>query len=293
MTFENSMRHHNFRSEMMSYANLVQNKQLIDAQYQTNAILAENERIRQQEKQIDLWAEEFKFQGMSPIEANQQALAEWEINEIKLLGEQFTFEFQSLYENSIDIVKNQIAQKPLRKAILGSLSNKFISINEDSDEVFMFECMAEKQWKENISQLQEKLNGLPPSKLFDDSNLRNAFLEVSTKPIRLDVFDKISELLDGFVNQFDSLLMAWNQVFSTSAKFKSGLEKMPQEVQDSYSALSLSFWELQNALNNFSGNLKSLIKSDSTEQVFHSEIIVPFGKLSSDFQTFQKLLKNY
>ena len=62
MSFESSMKHHNFRSEMMSYANLVQNQimifqqqQMLNAQHQTNAILTDNEQVRQKEKQIDIW----------------------------------------------------------------------------------------------------------------------------------------------------------------------------------------------------------------------------------------------
>ena len=293
MTFENSMRHHNFRSEMMSFANLVQNQQLLNAQLQTNEILAESERIRQKEKQIDLWADEFKFQGLSPIEAHNQALAEWEINEIKILGEQFTMEYQSLYVNSVNIVKNEIAQKPLRKAILGTWSNKFIDIDENSDEVFMFECMAEQQWKENITKLNERLEGLPKSRLYDDSTGRSAFFDVANKPSRLEIFNEISDLLDQFVKQFDILLMSWNQSFSANNKFKKDLEKMSVQIQDFYTTLTLDFRTLQNNVIQFSSSLKSLIKSDSTEKEFHSEIVVPFEKLNQNFQNFQNLIKDY
>lgn len=287
------MRHHNFRSEMMSYANLIQNQQLLNAQLQTNEILAESERIRQKEKQIDLWADEFKFQGLSPIEAHNQALVEWEINEIKILGEKFAMEFQSLYENSVNIVKNEIAKKPLRKAILGTWSNKFIDIDENSDEVFMFECMAEQQWKENITQLNERLVGLPKSRLYDDSTERSAFFDVANKPSRLEIFNEISDLLDQFVKQFDILLMSWNQSFSTNKKFKKDLETMSLQIQDFYDTLAMDFWTLQNNVIQFSSSLKSLIKSDSTEEEFHSEIVVPFEKLNQNFKKFQNLLKDY
>jgi hypothetical protein len=120
MSFESSMRHHNFRSEMMSYANLVQNQvmifqqqQMVNAQNQTNSILAENEQVRQREKQIDIWMEEFKFQGMSPLESHKQSLAEWEINEIKAIGIEYANEFSHLINNSLEIVKNQISNKPI------------------------------------------------------------------------------------------------------------------------------------------------------------------------------------
>ena len=294
MSFESSMKHHNFRSEMMSYANLVQNQimifqqqQMLNAQHQTNAILTGNEQVRQKEKQIDIWMEEFKFQGMSPLESHRQALAEWELNEIKASGLEITNEFNHLLSNSLEIVKNQISNKPIRKALLGSLSHKFIALSEDSDEVIMYESMAEQNYKEKMSQLNRQLETLPKSKLNDDSDIRTAFHNAATTPSPLELLDEISKSLDSVINEFDSLENSWRQ-YIAELDFTNRKTSYPAEAIEHYEAIKIRFNKLNSQLPEFSLNLLRTIKSSDISEVFSSEIMTPFKQLESMIKQFQK-----
>jgi hypothetical protein len=294
VSFESSMRHHNFRSEMMSYANLVQNQimifqqqQMVNAQYQTNAILAGNEQVRQKEKQIDIWMEEFKFQGMSPLESHKQALAEWELNEIKAIGIEFTNEFNHLLSNSLDIVKNQIANKPIRKALLGGLSNKFIALSEDSDEVIMYESMAEQNYKEKMSELNKQLQSLPKSRLIDDSDIRTAFHNAATTPSPLELLDEISKSLDSVIDEFDSLENSWRQ-YIAELDFANRKTSYPAEAIEHYEAIRIRFNKLNSQLSEFSLTLLRTIKSRDVSEIFSSEITTPFKQLESMIKQFQK-----
>ena len=294
MSFESSMKHHNFRSEMMSYANLVQNQimifqqqQMLNAQHQTNAILTGNEQVRQKEKQIDIWMEEFKFQGMSPLESHRQALAEWELNEIKASGLEITNEFNHLLSNSLEIVKNQISNKPIRKALLGSLSHKFIALSEDSDEVIMYESMAEQNYKEKMSELNRQLETLPKSKLNDDSDIRTAFHNAATTPSPLELLDEISKSLDSVINEFDSLENSWRQ-YIAELDFTNRKTSYPAEAIEHYEAIKIRFNKLNSQLPEFSLNLLRTIKSSDISEVFSSEIMTPFKQLESMIKQFQK-----
>ena len=294
MSFESSMKHHNFRSEMMSYANLVQNQimifqqqQMLNAQHQTNAILTGNEQVRQKEKQIDIWMEEFKFQGMSPLESHRQALAEWELNEIKASGLEITNEFNHLLSNSLEIVKNQISNKPIRKALLGSLSHKFIALSEDSDEVIMYESMAEQNYKEKMSKLNRQLETLPKSKLNDDSDIRTAFHNAATTPSPLELLDEISKSLDSVINEFDSLENSWRQ-YIAELDFTNRKTSYPPEAIEHYEAIKIRFNKLNSQLPEFSLNLLRTIKSSDISEVFSSEIMTPFKQLESMIKQFQK-----
>ena len=294
MSFESSMKHHNFRSEMMSYANLVQNQimifqqqQMLNAQHQTNAILTGNEQVRQKEKQIDIWMEEFKFQGMSPLESHRQALAEWELNEIKASGLEITNEFNHLLSNSLEIVKNQISNKPIRKALLGSLSHKFIALSEDSDEVIMYESMAEQNYKEKMSKLNRQLETLPKSKLNDDSDIRTAFHNAATTPSPLELLDEISKSLDSVINEFDSLENSWRQ-YIAELDFTNRKTSYPAEAIEHYEAIKIRFNKLNSQLPEFSLNLLRTIKSSDISEVFSSEIMTPFKQLESMIKQFQK-----
>ena len=279
---------------MMSYANLVQNQimifqqqQMVNAQYQTNAILAGNEKVRQKEKQIDIWMEEFKFQGMSPLESHKQALAEWELNEIKAIGIEFTNEFNHLLSNSLDIVKNQIANKPIRKALLGGLSNKFIALSENSDEVIMYESMAEQNYKEKMSELNKQLQSLPKSRLIDDSNIRTAFHNAATTPSPLELLDEISKSLDSVIDEFDSLENSWRQ-YIAGLDFTNRKTSYPAEAIEHYEAIKIRFNKLNSQLPEFSLNLLRTIKSSDISEVFSSEIMTPFKQLESMIKQFQK-----
>ena len=294
MSFESSMKHHNFRSEMMSYANLVQNQimifqqqQMLNAQHQTNAILTGNEQVRQKEKQIDIWMEEFKFQGMSPLESHRQALAEWELNEIKASGLEITNEFNHLLSNSLEIVKNQISNKPIIKALLGSLSHKFIALSEDSDEVIMYESMAEQNYKEKMSELNRQLETLPKSKLNDDSDIRTAFHNAATTPSPLELLDEISKSLDSVINEFDSLENSWRQ-YIAELDFTNRKTSYPAEAIEHYEAIKIRFNKLNSQLPEFSLNLLRTIKSSDISEVFSSEIMTPFKQLESMIKQFQK-----
>lgn len=294
MSFESSMRHHNFRSEMMSYANLVQNQimifqqqQMVNAQYQTNAILAGNEQVRQKEKQIDIWMEEFKYQGMSPLESHKQALAEWELNEIRAISIEYTNEFNHLISNSLEIVKNQIASKPMRKAFLGSLSNKFIALSKDSDEVIMYESMAEQNYKDKMSELNEQLQKLPKSKLIDDSTIRTAFHDAATTPSPLELLDELSKSLDSVIDEFDSLENSWRQ-YIAELDFANKKTNYPAEVIELYDTIRLRFNKLNAYLPEFSSDLLRTIKSREITEVFSSEIMNPFRQIESMITEFQK-----
>ena len=293
MNFESSMQHHNFRSEMMSYANLVQNQimifqqqQMVNAQYQTNAILAGNEQARQKEKQIDIWMEEFKFQGMSPLESHKQALAEWDINEIKAIGLEYTNEFNHLISNSLEIVKNQISNKPIRKALLGTLSHKFIALSIDSDEVIMYECMAEQNYKDKMSELNKRLEILPKSKLIDDSDIRTAFYNAATTPSPLELLDELSKLLDSVIDEFDSLENSWLQ-YIAELKFVNRRASYPAEAVELYDAISIRVNKFNSTLSEFPLNLLRTIKSREISEVFSLEIMSPFKQIETMIKQFQ------
>ena len=292
MSFESSMRHHNFRSEMMSYANLVQNQvmifqqqQMVNAQNQTNSILAENEQVRKREKQIDIWMEEFKFQGMSPLESHKQALAEWEINEIKAIGIEHASEFNYLISNSLEIVKNQISNKPIRKALLGSLSHKFITISEDSDDVIMYESMAEQNFKEKMSELNRQLEALPKSKLNNDSDIRTAFYNAATTPSPLEILDEISKLLDSLIDDVNSLENSWRKHIM-EIDFAN---KKTEESVRLYDGIQTGFTKINSQLSEFSSKLLRIIKSGDIYEVFNLEIMTPFKQIETMIKQFQKL----
>ena len=279
---------------MMSYANLVQNQimifhqqQMVNAQYQTNAILAGNEQARQKEKQIDIWMEEFKFQGMSPLESHKQALAEWDLNEIKAIGLEYTNELNHLISNSVEIVKNQISNKPLRKALLGTLSNKFISLSKDSDEVIMYESMAEQDYKEKMSELNRRLEALPKSILNDDSDIRTSFLNAATTPSPLEILDEISKLLDAVVNEFETLEKSWRQQIA-NLDFANRKTSYSSEAVEEYDAIRLRFNQFNSRLSEFSLNLLRTIKSGNISEVFNSEILTGFKEIESMIKQFQK-----
>jgi len=295
MSFESSMRHHNFRSEMMSYANLVQNQvmifqqqQMINSQNQTNSILAENELVRQREKQIDIWMEEFKFQGMSPLESHKQALAEWEINEIKAIGIEHASEFNYLIGNSLEIVKNQISNKPIRKALLGSLSHKFITISEDSDDVIMYESMAEQNFKEKMSELNRQLEALPKSKLNDDSDIRTAFYNAATTPSPLEILDEISKLLDSLIDDVNSLENSWRKHIM-EIDFANKITSYSEESVRLYDGIQTGFTKINSQLSEFSSKLLRIIKSGDIYEVFNLEIMTPFKQIETMIKQFQKL----
>ena len=292
MSFESSMRHHNFRSEMMSYANLVQNQvmifqqqQMVNAQNQTNSILAENEQVRKREKQIDIWMEEFKFQGMSPLESHKQALAEWEINEIKAIGIEHASEFNYLISNSLEIVKNQISNKPIRKALLGSLSHKFITISEDSDDVIMYKSMAEQNFKEKMSELNRQLEALPKSKLNNDSDIRTAFYNAATTPSPLEILDEISKLLDSLIDDVNSLENSWRKHIM-EIDFAN---KKTEESVRLYDGIQTGFTKINSQLSEFSSKLLRIIKSGDIYEVFNLEIMTPFKQIETMIKQFQKL----
>jgi hypothetical protein len=295
MSFESSMRHHNFRSEMMSYANLVQNQvmifqqqQMVNAQNQTNSILAENEQVRQREKQIDIWMEEFKFQGMSPLESHKQALAEWEINEIKAIGIDYSNEFHHLISNSLEIVKNQISNKPIRKALLGSFSNKFITVSEDSDEVIMYESMAEQNFKEKMSELNRQLEALPKSKLNDDSDIRTAFYNAATTPSPVEILDEISKLLDSLIDDVNSLENSWRKHIM-EIDFANKKTSYSEESVRLYDGIQTGFTKINSQLSEFSSKLLRIIKSGDIYEVFNLEIMTPFKQIETMIKQFQKL----
>jgi hypothetical protein len=295
MSFESSMRHHNFRSEMMSYANLVQNQvmifqqqQMINSQNQTNSILAENELVRQREKQIDIWMEEFKFQGMSPLESHKQALAEWEINEIKAIGIEHSNEFNHLLSNSLEIVKNQISNKPIRKALLGSLSHKFITISEDSDDVIMYESMAEQNFKEKMSELNRQLEALPKSKLNDDSDIRTALHNAATTPSPLEILDEISKSLDSLIDEINSLENSWRKHIM-ELDFANKKTSYSEESVRLYDGIQIGFTKINSQLSEFSSNLLRIIKSGDIYEVFNLEIMTPFKQIETMIKQFQKL----
>jgi len=295
MSFESSMRHHNFRSEMMSYANLVQNQvmifqqqQMINSQNQTNSILAENELVRQREKQIDIWMEEFKFQGMSPLESHKQSLAEWEINEIKAIGIEYANEFSHLINNSLEIVKNQISNKPIRKALLGSLSHKFITISEDSDDVIMYESMAEQNFKEKMSELNRQLEALPKSKLNDDSDIRTALHNAATTPSPLEILDEISKSLDSLIDEINSLENSWRK-YIMELDFANKETSYSEESVRLYDGIQIGFTKINSQLSEFSSNLLRIIKSGDIYEVFNLEIMTPFKQIETMIKQFQKL----
>jgi hypothetical protein len=295
MSFESSMRHHNFRSEIMSYANLVQNQvmifqqqQMINSQNQTNSILAENELVRQREKQIDIWMEEFKYQGMSPVESHKQALAEWEINEIKAIGIEHASEFNYLISNSLEIVKNQIANKPIRKALLGSLSHKFITISKDSDDVIMYESMAEQNFKEKMSELNRQLEALPKSKLNDDSGTRTAFYNAATTPSPLEILDEISTLLDSLIDDINSLENSWHKHIM-ELDFANKKTSYSEESIRLYDGIRTGFTKINSQLSEFSSKLLRIIKSGDIYEVFNLEIMTPFKQIETMINQFQKL----
>jgi len=295
MSFESSMRHHNFRSEMMSYGNLVQNQimifqqqQMVNAQTQTNAILAGNEQVRQKEKQIDIWMEEFKFQGMSPLESHKQALAEWELNEIKAIGLEITNEFNHLISHSLEIVKNQISNKPIRKALLGSLSHKFITISEDSDDVIMYESMAEQNFKEKMSKLNRQLEALPKSKLNDDSDIRTAFHNAATTPSPLEILDEISKSLDSLIDEINSLENSWRK-YIMELDFANKKTSYSEESVRLYDGIQIGFTKINSQLSEFSSKLLRIIKSGDIYEVFNLEIMTPFKQIETMINQFQKL----
>jgi hypothetical protein len=295
MSFESSMKHHNFRSEMMSYANLVQNQMLIyqsqamlQAQQQTNALLEENERIRRQEKQIDIWMEEFKFQGLSPIQAHKQALAELEINEIKELAIAAENEYEYLKGNAIEIVRQQISNKPMRKALLGNWSGKFIAISHNSDEVFMFESTAGLNFKNKIIEFNKKLKKLPQSKLFDDSEIRDLFESIENNETPLEVIQKISDSLDEILNQFNSMKYEWANV---SIDFNSRRSRYPLTMVDKYEEIRMALYQLEVDLSKFSENIKTLFKTGSLFDEFKTKIKMPFSQLEKNLVSFEKLIQ--
>jgi hypothetical protein len=297
MSFESSMKHHNFRSEMMSYANLVQNQvmifqqqQMVNAQNQTNAILAGNEQVRQREKQIDIWMEEFKFQGLSPIESHNQALAEWEINEIKKIGLDYVNELDFLVRNSLEILKEQISNKPMRKALLGTWSKKFVTITEDSDEVIMYEWMAEKNYKDKMIDLNNKLINLPKSKLNNDADVREVFHNAATNPSPIELLDEASKSLDSLVMQLNTLESIWRKLTVEEKDFANNKQKYSSQTIELYESIKIDFNNLDRNLREFSTNLIRLIKSTKILEVFESDIKGPLKILEEKINNFQMLV---
>jgi hypothetical protein len=294
MNFESSMKRHNFRSEVMSFANLVQNQtmiyqnsEMIQAQHQTNTILTRNELIRQKEKQIDIWMEEFKFQGMSPIEAHRQALAEWEINELKLLAQKYSGEYQYLLNNSIEIVREQVANKPIRKALLRNWSKKLTSISEDSEEVFMYESLVQQNFKDKMLDLNNLLTSLPHSKLDDGSEFRQSVNTLVTTPSNLEIFEEASKVLDEFIDEFNALENLWRQETASIKDFNSRFKEQSTEIGEQHESIKRFFGLLEKKLEEFSGSLTSLIRSNNLYQDFEQNIKSPFERLANQIKEFQ------
>ena len=294
MNFESSMKRHNFRSEVMSFANLVQNQtmiyqnsEMIQSQHQTNTLLTRNELIRQKEKQIDIWMEEFKFQGMSPIEAHRQALVEWEINELKLLAQKHSSEYQYLLNNSIEIVREQVANKPIRKALLGNWSKKLTSISEDSEEVFMYESLVQQNFKDKMLDLNNLLTSLPHSKLDDGSEFRQSVNTLATAPSNLEIFDEMSKEIDDFIDHFNALENSWRQETAGIKDFRSKFKEQPTEIGEQHESINRFFGSLEKNLEEFSGSLMILIRSNNLYENFEQNIKFPFEKLNTQIKEFQ------
>jgi hypothetical protein len=77
----------------------------------------------------------------------------------------------------------------MRKALLGTWSKKFVTITEDSDEVIMYEWMAEKNYKDKMIDLNNKLINLPKS-----NYKSNDAQELDKIKSNLEAMHKIAEL---------------------------------------------------------------------------------------------------
>ena len=278
---------------MMSYANLIQNQAMIfqqqhmlEAQYQTNAILAGNEQARQKEKQVDIWMEEFKFQGMSPLESHKQALGEWEINEIKAQYEDYRKELSHLLSNALQIVKDQISNKPIRKALLGNWSGKFITISEESEEVLMYKSMAEQQFKDKVVQLNYRLLTLPKSKIESDSDFRETLLNVTENLGPLELLEAIAESLDLVIYEFKSKEREWDELIAKTdyANRKTSYSK---ETEDLYNRIRICCDNLRAQLPEFSDHLLKTIRSDDFERIFETSVAQPIQEVISLMNQFQ------
>ena len=299
------MKHHNFRSEIMSYTNLLQNqmmifqnKQMIDAQTQTNlylsqtnAHLLEVEKIRKKERQIDIWMEEFKYQGMSPIEAQNQALAEWDLLEIRNSWIDYKNEIQYIIDNALQSVKDEISNRPLRKAILGNWSGKFISISETSDEVIKYQFLAEKNYKDKIIRLNEKLLCTPKSKLADDTDLRTSIADAATNPSGFEVLEEVSELLDSLISQFRVLQESWQVYTDKELDFPNRRKEYPN-LLSLYDEIQVRISDLNRDLSEFSINLLLLVRNNKAFEEFEIRFKYPFDKLRHRISDFEISFRN-
>jgi hypothetical protein len=178
--FQSSMRHHNFRSEMLQWAGLFQQQQMINYQAQTIAELQISEQNRQQERMLDIWSAEFVHRGHSPLEAAQLADNEWQIQILMSFAKKYAEQYEFEFTNAVNNVKAILSKKAF-----GSLR---VSLDPDylKEQVSAFRRSKHLDYQNKISEISEKLNMLGPSLLFDDKEFRRS--------IEADKSNEFSEL---------------------------------------------------------------------------------------------------
>lgn len=207
---------HENRMEFAAVVGLAQQRQqvnlqratLAEQQY-TNYLMAtqvaiqnQQELQRQKEKLADLWCREFEHQGMSPLKAHEQAMAEFEIKELIRGGseilESYGLQLEQGYEKVVKPALSE-AEFPINTVtvfgmastffgfmqaqywvvavgvILFGLAYYFVQQKKDVDQealIFSYQKELTTQTQNNLRPYLEALNELPKSKLFDDKPVK-------------------------------------------------------------------------------------------------------------------------
>lgn len=292
-SFEDSVRHHNSLTEFTNWINLAQNQMMIyqnqrmlEAQNQTNALLFGNELARQKEKQIDLWIEEFRFRGKSPLEAQNQAVYEWKILEARNLLNEYTQERTYLISNALNIVIDELKTKKF-----GEIRKRFSTLSEKSDEVYMFKFSVDQGYKNKVALLSNELEKIPKSEIEDDSSIRTTVAVESSRDSLLEVYLEAIDKYDAIYEEFNLLETHYVRNIVNDIKIQKKLSNSTAELKERYSKLKVKFEYLNISLGKIYEGLNKLIEEEIIVEVFENEVIRPFTELKRDLTEIESNLE--